>query len=213
MTIVEAPSIACENCAARQFCPLVCLGCGVLGPEPEELSDFAVFGLEPHFVIDPADLDDRLGRLSAAVHPDHFATALPYERDLAVSHLTRINAAYERLRDGRARANLVLNLTQPLEVALDRSVPPGLFEEVLELREEIESGMTPERTRQIVRAMHTRLAEAWATISDALLESLVAFRAGDSAACEVAGRRARVALNVTKYFENLRAEAETRATA
>ncbi len=71
---------------------------------------FELFGLPVGFVLDSQALAERYRELQRAVHPDRFASASDQEQRLALQQATRVNEAYETLRDPLRRAQYLLQL-------------------------------------------------------------------------------------------------------
>ncbi len=71
---------------------------------------FELFGIEPRFDIDTAELSRRYRQLQQTVHPDRYANATDQERRLSMQQATRINEAYQTLKDPVARARYLLEL-------------------------------------------------------------------------------------------------------
>lgn len=128
----------CPSCGEALASPLVCEACHSLHPAPEDLDPFAVFGLEPAYVVDAGALKKRLLRLQRAMHPDFFGGSDEATRDLAVRNTSELNAAHDTLRDDRVRADhLVRHLGGPDENE-ERQMPQAFLMEVMEWNETLE---------------------------------------------------------------------------
>ncbi len=71
---------------------------------------FELFGLPQGFALDRALLGERFRALQAAVHPDRFASAPDQERRLSMQASTRVNEAFQTLKDPLSRALYLLSL-------------------------------------------------------------------------------------------------------
>jgi molecular chaperone HscB len=71
---------------------------------------FELFGLPTSFRIDADALDHAYRTLQAQVHPDRHASASDLERRVAMQTSTRVNAAYQALKDPIERARYLLQL-------------------------------------------------------------------------------------------------------
>ena len=71
---------------------------------------FELFGLPTSFRIDADALDRAYRALQAEVHPDRHAGASDVERRIAMQTSTRVNAAYQALKDPIERARYLLEL-------------------------------------------------------------------------------------------------------
>jgi len=91
------------------------IGCGhcrALQPPPEDLQaiTFEIFGIEPSFDIDLADLESRFKNLQREVHPDKFAgSRVLEEQQYAAQYSSQINASYRLLRDPLQRASVLVS--------------------------------------------------------------------------------------------------------
>ena len=129
---------ACTECGAALESPVGCGQCGTLSDTATAAGPFQLFGLEPSWSVDAADLKKRLLRYSRICHPDFFATAQDEIRELAESNSALLNEAYEVLSDDFARANwFVGELGGPSEQD-ERQMPQAFLMEVLEWNETLE---------------------------------------------------------------------------
>ena len=71
---------------------------------------FDLFGLPVGFRVDGAALAERYRDLQKVVHPDRYANAPEAEQRLALQQATRVNEAFETLRDPLQRARYLLQL-------------------------------------------------------------------------------------------------------
>ena len=99
---------------------------------------FALFGLQPSFVLDLDALAVRYRELAREVHPDRFSDAPDQDKRRALEQSAALNEAYQTLRSAPARARYLLSF-QGAEVPLEVTVqdPEFLFQQI-EWREELE---------------------------------------------------------------------------
>ena len=71
---------------------------------------FELFGLPATFRIDADALDDAYRALQAEVHPDRHAGGSDTDRRVALQSSTRVNEAYQALKDPIERARYLLAL-------------------------------------------------------------------------------------------------------
>jgi molecular chaperone HscB len=71
---------------------------------------FELFGLPTSFRIDADALDRAYRALQAEVHPDRHAGGSDVDRRIAMQASTRVNAAYQALKDPIERARYLLQL-------------------------------------------------------------------------------------------------------
>ena len=69
---------------------------------------FTLFGLPAAFRVDGAALDQAWRQLQAQVHPDRYAHAGEAEKRLSMQWATRVNEAYQTLREPLRRADYLL---------------------------------------------------------------------------------------------------------
>ena len=99
---------------------------------------FALFGLQPEFDVDLAELAERYRELVRETHPDRFADAPVREQRQALERAAQLNEAYQVLRTPSRRARYLLTLsgdTLPLEATVQD--PEFLMRQMM-LREELE---------------------------------------------------------------------------
>ena len=71
---------------------------------------FEIFELPRSFTIDLTLLVQRFRDLQQVVHPDRFASASDQERRISMQQSTRLNEAYQVLKDPLSRARYLLEL-------------------------------------------------------------------------------------------------------
>ena len=100
---------------------------------------FELFGLPVGYIIDSAQLSERYRELQRVVHPDRFASASEQERRLSMQGATRINEAFETLKNPIQRAWYLLSLHGVEVDAQQQTTQDTAFlMEQLELREKLE---------------------------------------------------------------------------
>ena len=100
---------------------------------------FELFGMPVGFVLDTVELASRYRELQRVVHPDRYANASDQERRLSMQGATRINEAFQVLKDPIARARYLLLLNGiDVDAEKDRTTDAAFLMEQLELREELE---------------------------------------------------------------------------
>lgn len=159
---------------------------------------FDVLGLDPRFELDEADLHRRFIAASAATHPDRFVD--PLEQADAAERSAAVNEAYRVLRDPVARAEaLLVRLGGPAKEQ-DKSLPPDLLMEMMEVREEMEEAIET-RDRTTLDRLRTwaeeQRADRLATVSNHFARA----QAADSPAEEL--KRIRLELNALRYFARM----------
>ncbi|MDE2396490.1 MAG: Fe-S protein assembly co-chaperone HscB [Burkholderiales bacterium] len=116
--------------------------------------DFTVFGLEPRFALDRADLDARWRLLQGEVHPDHFAAEGAAAQRLAMQWAVRVNEAYRRLKDPLARAAYLCEQRGAAIDAERNTAMPGAFlMQQMEWREALDEAGDPAAVEAIAEQL------------------------------------------------------------
>ncbi len=103
---------------------------------------FDVLGLPRGVDVDKAELERAYRERSLRLHPDRAGKDDPRERRLSLERTALLNEAYKTLRAPEPRAFYLLKLhglDLLKEEARAVSIPPKVLEEVLQLREQLES--------------------------------------------------------------------------
>src|SRR5213078_5279303 len=103
-------------------------------------SHFDLFGLQPAFAVDEERLQSAYREIQSRVHPDRFAHAGDAERRASLQWTTRVNEAYQALKNPVARASHILAL-HDVDVAFEThtAMPAAFLGQQLELREALEN--------------------------------------------------------------------------
>lgn len=100
---------------------------------------FELFGLPPAFALDAARLEQAYRDLQSEVHPDRFAHASEAEKRLSMQWATRVNEAYQTLRNPLARARYLLALHGvDTEEETNTAMPANFLLAQMEWREAIQ---------------------------------------------------------------------------
>lgn len=99
---------------------------------------FELFGFSVSFIVDTGELAQRYRELQKVVHPDRFANASEQEQRLSLQHATRVNEAYQTLKDPLRRAQYLLSLNGiDMQAEKETTRDTAFLMEQLELREEL----------------------------------------------------------------------------
>jgi molecular chaperone HscB len=131
---------------------------------------FTLFGLPPLFRLDPSALDGRYRELAAQVHPDRYTQASDAERRLSLQWATRVNEAYQALKNPLSRAQYLLTLAGHDVGGENNTAMPAEFlmeqmewrEAVAEARQACEYGELEQlhhRVKQHMNSRYEQLAE------------------------------------------------------
>jgi len=98
---------------------------------------FALFEIEPGFDLDLQQLEARFLSLSVQNHPDRFLD--PIQQADAADQMARITVAYQQLADPEARANTLLKFLGGPSKEDDKTLPPDLLMQMMDVREDLEA--------------------------------------------------------------------------
>jgi molecular chaperone HscB len=132
----------CWNCQSEMAAAEVCPACGKVQPVAPGTTLFDVLGLRRGVDVDRPELERAYRERSLRLHPDRAGKDDPRERRLALERTALLNEAYKTLRTPEPRAFYLLKL-HGMDLLKDEAravtVPPNVLEEVLELREQLDS--------------------------------------------------------------------------
>ena len=104
-----------------------------------QASDFELFGLQPTFALDRAQLDLQWKSLQREAHPDRFASEGASAQRIAMQWSVRINEAYNRLKDPLKRAAYLCELNgAAVNAENNTSMPPAFLMQQMEWREALD---------------------------------------------------------------------------
>ena len=130
---------ACWSCGAPVSGGHFCESCSRIQPPARGADYFALLGLPRKLLLDAADLERRFHQLSWKLHPDNFAGASEYERELSLERSSQLNDAYRALREPLGRVEYLLaQAGLRKEGQHKQQAPPELLEEVFELNESLD---------------------------------------------------------------------------
>jgi len=101
---------------------------------------FELFGLEPRFRLELAELERAYRSLQSRVHPDKFVQGSEAERRTSMQSATQVNEAYRTLKNPLARARYLLTLQQvDVHSESNTAMPPEFLLRQMEWREAVEA--------------------------------------------------------------------------
>ncbi len=100
---------------------------------------FELFGLSPAFALESEALERSYREIQSKVHPDRFAHAGDAERRASLQWTTRVNEAFQILKNPVTRARHLLEM-HGVDVAFETNtaMPPEFLMQQMELRETLE---------------------------------------------------------------------------
>lgn len=135
---------------------------------------FELFGLPASYALDRMKLDAAYRELQNTVHPDRFAAQPEAERRVAMQWATRVNEAYQTLKQPVNRGVYLLRLQgiDALDAGNTKMAPAFLIQQI-EWREAIEHARTGNREAALdalldeLRAVHREIEKRLAGLIDA----------------------------------------------
>lgn len=161
---------------------------------------FATLGIPPRFALDDAELHRRFIQASAANHPDRFTD--PLEQADAAARSATINEAYRTLKDPEPRANALLDLRGGPGKSEDKSLPPALLVEMMEVRERMEEAIQTQdeaELRELANWAREQRAEHLGRIAGLFEEAEKA--PADQRVAVL--KKVRLELNALRYFQRM----------
>ena len=158
--------MVCPHCktdlsGALEFCP----SCGKILPIVPDRSPYEVLGYDrSKLIVDPADLEERLFRLSKKFHPDRFAGKSAEEIQLSHDHSSAVNNAYRTLKNPLTRAKYAVERELGSIEEKSASVPMDMADLFFEVQDHLDvireaNGNPPEDAMQAVATAESELRE------------------------------------------------------
>ena len=128
----------CWHCQSEVTGEYYCGQCVKVQPLSKELDYFTCLGLPRLLTIDTEALEAKYYELSRSFHPDFFQAKTETEKQISLGNSALLNTAYHTLKDPVLRAEYLLKLEAGSAKDISNSPPADLFEEILELQEDLE---------------------------------------------------------------------------
>jgi molecular chaperone HscB len=135
-------------------------------------SHFDLFGLPPAFSLEKDLLEKAYRDIQSRVHPDRFASAGDAERRASLQWTTRVNEAFQILKNPVARAKHLLEL-HGVDVAFETNtaMPPEFLMQQMELREALEEA-TEKKNSQSLDRLRSDLRREEAVLEKQIAEAI-----------------------------------------
>lgn len=161
---------------------------------------FELFGMPVGFVMDREKLVERYRDLQKVVHPDRFANASDQERRISMQGATRVNEAFQTLKDPLARARYLLVLNG-IDLDEETTTDTDFLMQQLELREELAEVRTQAEPFVVIADLLSRIDQ---NINRLIGQIASRFEAGTPTQLE----QARELVRKLQFLQKLRAEAQ-----
>lgn len=130
----------CWHCQSEINGEYLCGRCVKVQPLSAELDYFSCLNLPRKLNIDEQALEDTFYQLSRTFHPDYYAQATDQnEQMISLGNSALVNTAYRTLRDPIQRAEYLVRLEAGSAKEIRTEPPADLFEEILEIQEDLEA--------------------------------------------------------------------------
>lgn len=129
---------------------------------------FQLFGLPQRYRIDSALFERQFHALQAQVHPDNFTHMPEAERRVSMQWATRVNEAYQTLRNPLSRARYLLALHGvDTQEETNTAMPADFLMKQIEWREAVEEARRAAGLNQLSR-MEIRLRQEMTALREQL---------------------------------------------
>ncbi|WP_456374165.1 co-chaperone HscB [Thiolapillus sp.] len=120
---------------------------------------FELFGLPVDFIVDGEALAERYRELQRVVHPDRYANASNQEQRISLQQATRINEAFETLKNPVSRAQYLLSLHGiDMQAEKETTRDTAFLMEQLELREALEKARDADDPQAVLDELMDRIS-------------------------------------------------------
>jgi len=129
----------CWHCQSEVTGEYLCGQCVKVQPLSKGLDYFACFKLPRLLNIDEQNLERIYYDLSRTFHPDFYSTKDESEKTISLGNSAFLNSAYRTLKDHIQRVEYLIRLEAGAVKDIRSNPPADLFEEILELQEDMET--------------------------------------------------------------------------
>ena len=129
----------CWHCQSEVTGEYLCGQCVKVQPLSKDLDYFACFKLSRLLNIDEQELERTYYDLSRTFHPDFYSTKDESEKTISLGNSAFLNSAYRTLKDPIQRVEYLIRLEAGAVKDIRSNPPADLFEEILELQEDMET--------------------------------------------------------------------------
>jgi len=128
----------CWHCQSEVCGEYFCGRCVKVQPLSKELDYFTCMNLPRKLNVDEQSLEETFYALSRTFHPDFYANKDETEKQVSLGNTALLNTAYRTLKDPIHRAEYLIRLEAGSAKDIRSAPPADLFEEILELQEDLE---------------------------------------------------------------------------
>ena len=128
----------CWHCQSEVKGEYLCGQCVKVQPLSKDLDYFTCMGLPRFLNIDQDQLQQTFYELSRTFHPDFYSEKDEQEKTISLGNSALLNTAYRTLKDPVQRAEYLIRLEAGAVKEIRSNPPADLFDEILELQEDLE---------------------------------------------------------------------------
>jgi len=149
----------CWHCQSEITGEYLCGQCVKVQPLSKDLDYFACFKLPRLLKVDEQELERTYYDLSRTFHPDFYCTKDDSEKTISLGNSAFLNTAYRTLKDPIQRVEYLIRLEAGAVKDIRSNPAADLFEEILELQEDLESfrELAPEGSSSDLEALRAKL--------------------------------------------------------
>ena len=134
---------------------------------------FELFSLPQRYVLQRAQLDARYRDMQRSVHPDRYASASDQERRISMQQTTKINEAYEVLKDPLKRGRYLLELRgHAIQDQQSSHQDPAFLMQQMELRETLAEIREQDDPLQALDRLAQEIRSQYGALESALAQAL-----------------------------------------
>jgi molecular chaperone HscB len=134
---------------------------------------FELFSLPQRYVLERAQLDARYRDIQRSVHPDRYASASDQERRISMQQTTKINEAYEVLKDPLKRGRYLLELRgHAIEDRQSSHQDPAFLMQQMELRETLAEIREQDDPLRALDRLAQEIGSQYGALESALAQAL-----------------------------------------
>jgi molecular chaperone HscB len=147
----------CWHCQSEISGEYFCERCVKVQPVSKEMDFFTCLGFPRRLTIDQTQLEAKFYELSRAFHPDFYQNKTETEQSISLANSAMLNTAYRTLKDPIQRAEYLLRLEAGSAKEIRTTPPADLFEEILELQENLDEFRAADLSQEAGQALRTKL--------------------------------------------------------
>ena len=161
----------CWHCQSEVNGEYLCGRCVKVQPLSTELDYFSCLNLPRKLNIDQNEIESTFYQLNRVFHPDYHAQGDdPNEKTISLGNSALVNTAYRTLRDPIQRAEYLIRLEAGSAKDIRTAPPADLFEEILELQDDMEAFRShdPQEDSEEMTALRRTLQKAQESLTQRL---------------------------------------------